>query len=190
MVGSKVWEPCNFADSTEKIVLSVWRLGRQACDTPVFAKGGQVIRNQTYCACLSVPGAVAVSFRGSTAESAAARQDLFRLALEPTFVGLSQFCNGSHVSSLCSGHAMVHACHHMSLSKFLKSTAAGGMLHESHSPPQLAAEHQKFSQNGFRSPALSSASSSLHSFQGSSSLALTSSDSSSVTRAHSSTSGW
>ena len=97
-------------------------------------------------------------YRGSTAEAAAARQDLFRLALEP-------FCNGSHVSSLRSGHAMVRACHHMSTSKFLKSTAAGGMLHESHSPPQLAAEHQKFSQNGFRSPALSSASSSLHCFR-------------------------
>jgi len=67
---STCWKPfaadCNFAHSKGKIVLSVWRLGRRACDTPVFAKGGQVIRNQTYYACLSVPRAVhravAVSF--------------------------------------------------------------------------------------------------------------------------------
>ena len=118
---STCWKPlaadCNFADSTEKIVLSVWRLGRQACDTPVFAKGGQVIRNQTYCACLSVPGAVAVSFRGSTAESAAARQDLFRLALEPTFVGLSHFamavtCHPCAVAMLWFMHATT--CHVLS----------------------------------------------------------------------------
>ena len=39
---------------------------------------------------------------------------------------------------------LVHATTYQT-SKVLKSTAAGGMHHESHSPPQLAAEHIKSS---------------------------------------------
>ena len=51
-----------------------------------------------------------IYFRGSTAEAAAARQDLFRLALEPTFVGLSHFamavtCHPCAVAMLCLVHA-------------------------------------------------------------------------------------
>jgi hypothetical protein len=68
---------------------------------------------------------------------AAAGQDFF---VSP----LSHLCNGIG-SSLRSGHAMSGACHHMSTSKFLKSKAAGEVHMQSHSPPQLALELQKFS---------------------------------------------
>ena len=59
-----------------------------------------------------------IYFRGSTAEAAAAKQDLFQSRLCANFRWLEPICNGSHMSSLRSGHAMFGACHHMSTSKF------------------------------------------------------------------------
>ena len=44
---------------------------------------------------------------------------------------------------------MLGACNHISTSKFLKSTAADGTHHESHSPPQLAAELHKSSATNY-----------------------------------------